>query len=97
MPSAREGFGAVSLEAMHMGRPCLVGTLDAGREVVNPPEAGLAVDPAEPAGIASALSRLLKPSPEWEEFSRRARCRYESRFTAGAFSGRLVAALGELL
>ena len=40
LPSRGEGFGLVYLEAMRMGRPCLVSTVDAAREVVNPPEAG---------------------------------------------------------
>src|SRR5258708_32957755 len=48
MPSRAGGFGLVYLEAIRVGRPCLVSTLDAGREVVNPPEAGLAVDPDDP-------------------------------------------------
>ena len=36
---------------MRNGRPCLVSTIDSGREVVNPPEAGLAVDPNDPAAF----------------------------------------------
>jgi phosphatidylinositol alpha-1,6-mannosyltransferase len=41
MPSRGEGFGLVYVEAMRMGRPCIVSNVDAGREVINPPEAGL--------------------------------------------------------
>lgn len=93
LPSAGEGFGLVYVEAMRLGRPCLVSTLDAGREVVNPPEAGLAVDPAEPAAIAVAVRRLLKASPEWDAFSGRARQRYEGHFTGAHFQQRLLAAL----
>lgn len=93
LPSAGEGFGLVYLEAMRMGRPCIVSTLDAGVEVVNPPEAGIAVDLADPAQIADATLRLLSPGPDWEQISARAKQRYESRFTAAHFERRLLSAL----
>jgi phosphatidylinositol alpha-1,6-mannosyltransferase len=95
LPSRGEGFGLVYLEAMRLGRPCLVSNLDAGREVVNPPEAGLAVDPGDPAEIADVVQRLLSPGAEWEQWSARARSRYEWRFTAEQFQQRLVSALFE--
>ena len=38
--SRGEGFGLVYLEAMRLGRPCLICAVDSGHEVVNPPEAG---------------------------------------------------------
>lgn len=97
MPSRGEGFGLVYLEAMRVGRPCLVSTLDAGREVINPPEAGLAVDPADTRRVADAVSRLLTPGEEWDGWSIRARQRYEERFTAVHFEQRLVAALSEVV
>jgi len=96
LPSRGEGFGLVYLEAMRLSRPCLVSTLDAGREVVNPPDAGLAADPDNPRDLAEAISRLLTPGPEWDAWSRQARARYESRFTARHFQERLIAALESL-
>lgn len=93
LPSRGEGFGLVYLEAMRLGRPCLVSTLDAGREVVNPPEAGLAVDPARRAEVANAIHELLTPGPQWEAWAARARQRYEQRFQARQFQDRLLAAL----
>ena len=93
MPSRGEGFGLVYLEAMRLGRPCLVSILDAGREVVNPPEAGLAVDPDDSQALAEALGRLLTPGPEWVCWSRQARSRYEAHFTARHYQERLAAAL----
>jgi len=93
MPSRGEGFGLVYLEAMRLGRPCLVSNRDAGREVVNPPEAGLAVDPVSLETLAAALCRLLTSGPEWDEWSRSARQRYESGFTAQHFRKRLLDAL----
>jgi phosphatidylinositol alpha-1,6-mannosyltransferase len=93
MPSRGEGFGLVYLEAMRMGRPCLVSDQDAGREVVNPPEAGLAANPDDPKQLAEATARLLTAGSEWDQFSLQARCRYEAQFTAQHFRERLNAAL----
>ena len=93
MPSQGEGFGLVYLEAMRMGRPCLVSTLDAGREVVNPPEAGLAADPNDKAALADALVRLLSDGSEWRDWSMKARQRFEQNYTAAHFQERLVKAL----
>ncbi len=93
MPSRGEGFGLVYLEAMRVGRPCLVSTLDAGREVVNPPEAGLAADPDDEAELAVSICRLLEDGPEWQQWSRQARRRYEENYTAQHFQQRLLAAL----
>jgi phosphatidylinositol alpha-1,6-mannosyltransferase len=95
MPSRAEGFGLVYVEAMRMGRPCLVSTVDAGREVVNPPEAGLAVSPDDRDGLAESLCRLLGRSEEWDQWSRQARHRYERHFTAALFQARLGDALVE--
>jgi len=93
MPSRGEGFGLVYLEAMRVGRPCLVSTIDAGREVVNPPEAGLAVSPDQRVELADAISTLLSDGNEWSRWSEQAKHRYEQNYTAKHFQERLTAAL----
>jgi phosphatidylinositol alpha-1,6-mannosyltransferase len=93
MPSRNEGFGLVYLEAMRLGRPCLVSTLDAGREVVNPPEAGIAVNPDNRDELTDGICRLLDQGDHWRELSKRARTRYEHHFTAKHFQSRLLSAL----
>ena len=93
LPSRAEGFGLVYLEAMRAGRPCLVSTHDAGREVVNPPECGLACDPSEPDDTAGAIARLMTRGHEWQRWSDSSRERYQRRFTASAFQQRLLRAL----
>jgi phosphatidylinositol alpha-1,6-mannosyltransferase len=93
MPSRSEGFGLVYLEAMRVGRPCLVSTLDAGREVVNPPEAGLAADPDNGEEVAAGICRLLGDGPEWERWSEQARRRYEANYTTPHYQQRLISAL----
>lgn len=100
LPSRGEGFGLAYVESMRMGRPCLVSTLDAGREVVCPEDAedsaGLAVDPSDTRAVSAALIRLMTPGPEWERRSAAARRRYAAHYTEAAFGERLVAALGSL-
>ncbi len=93
LPSRAEGFGLVYLEAMRVGRPCLISTVDAGREVVNPPEAGLAVDMDKPEDLVDAICELLRPSRQWEIWSANARRRYEAAFTAEHFQERLISAI----
>jgi phosphatidylinositol alpha-1,6-mannosyltransferase len=93
MPSRGEGFGLAYLEAMRLGRPCLVSDCDAGREVVQPPQAGLAVDPGEPGTLADALVRLLGDGEEWQDWSRAGRRLYEAHFTARHYEERLVRTL----
>lgn len=92
LPSRAEGFGLVYLEAMRNRRPCLVG-IDAGREVVNPPEAGLGVDPADEGALVQALIALLSPGEQWERMADAALHRYRQSFTASHFQQRLLAAL----
>jgi glycosyltransferase involved in cell wall biosynthesis len=61
--------------------------------VVNPPEAGLEADPRDAEALTEAVYRLLTAGPEWDQWSRAARRRYESRFTAAHFQQRLLHAL----
>jgi phosphatidylinositol alpha-1,6-mannosyltransferase len=96
LPSRGEGFGLVYAEAMRLGRPCLVSTLDAGREVVDPPRCGLDVDPSDRPALVDAACRLLTDGPEWHEWSRRSRERYERHLTVEHFQQRLVSALAAL-
>lgn len=94
LPSRGEGFGLVYLEAMRMGRPCIVSTADAGREVVD--DAGLAVDSSDVAQVAAGLVQALTAGPEWNALSHAARARYESRYTEAHFRDRLLSALAAL-
>ncbi len=95
MPSRGEGFGLVYLEAMRLGRPCLVSNCDAGREVVNPPQAGLAIAPGNIQEVARALVELLTLDACWQERSAAARQRFENCFTAADFRERLRRAVLE--
>jgi glycosyltransferase involved in cell wall biosynthesis len=78
---------------MRLGRPCLSSIHDAGLEVVNPPEAGISVDPRDIGRLAEAVTELLTPGVAWQRQSENARRRYESDFTAAHFQRRLLDAL----
>jgi len=93
MPSQGEGFGIVYLEAMRMGRPCIVSDRDAGREVVNPPEAGIAVNPDNPLELSNAIIKLLSSVTIWKKMSDHAIRRYESIYTESAFQERIWASI----
>jgi phosphatidylinositol alpha-1,6-mannosyltransferase len=95
LPSRGEGFGLVYLEAMRLGRPCLVSHGDAGREVVAPPEAGLAADPGDKGQLIDAICELLQSGSRWDRWSEAARRRYEGAYTAAAFQARLQTAFSD--
>jgi glycosyltransferase involved in cell wall biosynthesis len=56
-PSLYEGFGLPPLEAMACGTAVITSTASSLPEVVG--EAGLLVDPAEPAALARAMEQVL--------------------------------------
>ena len=61
LPSLHEGFGLPAVEAMTIGVPVVASNRGALPEVVG--EAGLVVDPLDPAAIADAIERLLADHP----------------------------------
>jgi glycosyltransferase involved in cell wall biosynthesis len=59
MPSRREGFGFVFLEAMAHARPVIAGSEDAAAEVVRDGETGFLVEPGSVRQVAARLQLLL--------------------------------------
>ena len=60
MPSLKEGFGIVYLEAWQHGLPVIAGDRDAGGEVVEDMRDGLVVDPTSTEQVAAGIEKLLK-------------------------------------
>ena len=66
MPSKREGFGIVYLEAMACGKPCLGGNQDGALDALDQGEIGVLVNPDDIDEIADALIQILEkkyPNP----------------------------------
>ena len=66
MPSKKEGFGIVYLEAMACGKPCLAGNQDGALDALCQGELGALVDPDDVEAIAQTLVQILQgtyPNP----------------------------------
>ncbi len=60
LPSLKEGFGIVLLEAMYYGLPIITTNVSAMPELVINSENGLLVNPADSDGLAHAISTLIE-------------------------------------
>jgi glycosyltransferase involved in cell wall biosynthesis len=85
MPSRKEGFGIVFLEAMAYGKPVVGGAHGGTPSVVKDGETGLLVDSSDVAGIAQAITRLLSDKKMREEFGRAGHQRLLDKFTFDKF------------
>lgn len=83
LPSQKEGFGLVYLEAMTHGRPCVAALAGGAPEVV-PPEAGILAPYGDVPSIAAACVKALRA--DWDPAAIRA-C--AERFSYPAFRTRL--------
>jgi glycosyltransferase involved in cell wall biosynthesis len=59
MPSKREGFGIVYLEAMACGKPTIAGNRDGARDALADGELGVLVDPDDVAAFGAAAVEVL--------------------------------------
>lgn len=60
MPSTKEGFGIVFLEAAASGKPVIGGFLDGSYDALDGGRFGVLVDPHHPAGIGMAIQAVLQ-------------------------------------
>lgn len=89
LPSSREGFGLVYLEAMARGRPC-VGARAGGVPEVITAATGVLVEPGHPAAVAAGCIRALQQ--DWSEAAILAHAR---RFSYPVFRDSLGRWLGQ--
>lgn len=60
MPSIKEGFGIVFVEAMFYGVPVIAGNADGSSDALLQGELGVLIEPENPAAIATAIKKILK-------------------------------------
>ena len=95
LPSWREAFGVVYLEAMAHGKP-VIGTQGEGiAEILDKEEVGLAVVPQDSDSLVEALRRLLRDREKGRTMGERGRELVRTQFTWAVNARRVVATYEE--
>ena len=97
LPSRKEGFGIVFLEAMHYGVPVVAGAHGGALEVVAHEENGLLVQYGDVDGLAAALERLLTDEETAAAMGRTGRRIVAERFGEAAFAHAVHDLLDQLM
>lgn len=71
LPSCKEGFGIVFIEAMACGLSVIAGSKDGSADALRNGELGLLVDPADETEIFDALKKCLDERHDWDENSKK--------------------------
>lgn len=95
LPSSREGFGLVYLEAMAFGLPCVAAAAGGAPEVVVDGATGVVVPPGDVAAVAAAIGRAL--GAEGQAMGAAGRARVEREFLYPAYEARVHAAIDLLV
>jgi glycosyltransferase involved in cell wall biosynthesis len=90
LPSYREGFGTVVIEAASMGVPALGTDIYGLRDAIADGLSGVLVPPKDAVALAEALATLLKSSQTLEKMGKAARARSEALFDARIVSEKLI-------
>jgi glycogen(starch) synthase len=81
VPSRFESFGLTLLEAMLFGKPVVAVRVGGMQHIVEDGGTGLLVPPDDPAALAAAVEELARDPELRARMGRRARQRYEERFS----------------
>lgn len=92
MPSRNEGFGFVYLEAMRMGKPCIVAA-GAAEEIVDDNVQGFVIQSGDDAALVRAMVRLCVDDQLCTRMGAAAAARVASHFTQAHFCERVYEAL----
>lgn len=85
LPSTKEGFGIVFLEAWRAGLPIVCGNVDASAEVVENGVDGFTVPPDDATTIAAAVATLLKDPQLAAQFVNNGRRKLLARYSSARF------------
>jgi glycosyltransferase involved in cell wall biosynthesis len=95
LPSLKEGFGIVFLEAMYYSKPCIGVRAGGVPEVVADGKTGYVTAPDDPEALAGSIINLLANESLREDMGRAGKKRLQQEFSNEAFRRRLEAALCE--
>lgn len=96
LPSKKEGFGLVFLEAMRAGKPVIAAAAGGATEVVDDGRSGILVPPDDADALSSALRHLLADSSLAQSMGSEGRRRAIEQFGYRAYTERIADALGSL-
>lgn len=96
LPTRRDSFPRVVMEAMSWGIPAVATRVDGIPEMVADGETGLLAAPGDVQGFADALQRLIGDVPLREEMGRKARERAERLFSPEAYREKFKALYASL-
>ena len=97
LPSYIEGLPVSLLEAMHAGLVCVATDVGGTPFVVRDGETGLLVRPADPAGLAAALARVLTDETLRDRLARAARSMVQREFTPQTMASGYAALYREVM
>ena len=97
LPSRHEGMPLALLEAMDAGLPVVATRVIGSEEVVDEGRTGLLVRPRDPAGLGTALGRLLADPALRAEYGRAGRQRFVEGFTAARMAEDTLAVYARVL
>jgi phosphatidylinositol alpha-1,6-mannosyltransferase len=97
MPSRREGFGLVYIEAMRRGLPVIASTQDAGQEINLDGVTGYNVDLEREGELARRTIELLSNKALARQFGENGREHWRANFCFSAFRRRMEPILTEFL
>ncbi|MCC2980707.1 glycosyltransferase family 4 protein [Sphingomonas sp. IC4-52] len=93
LPSSKEGFGIVYLEAWARGLPVVGSCFGGAGEVIDDGIDGITVDPVDVPALTRALERLLHDPSLAQQMGATGRRKVEQRYSGAAFTKNLEALL----
>ncbi|MBG0786394.1 MAG: glycosyltransferase family 4 protein, partial [Anaerolineaceae bacterium] len=96
LPSTEEGQGAVLVEAMASGTPC-IGSHAGGIPTVITPETGLTFEPGNSDELAQAVTTMLEDKAFWQNAALHGRERAEAHYDWNALAESIIAIYNNVL
>lgn len=97
MPSSKEGFGLVYVEAMAFGKVVIATNEGATPEIVVNGQTGILTDPGRPEDLARSIVHLLQNDPIRQKMGLAGRARVEAEYSAIQFEKRYRGLLSTLV